>query len=81
VNQNNIIKSMIPQGVLGLVPPTIREVWADRIVKVFREHNPQLYEQIGEWSMVPEESSDTVLNETLAAAEKVYFDIKKLISA
>lgn len=74
MNQKNTIKSMIPQRLVVLVPASIRDKWANRIVKVFQENNPLLYEEIEEWSLVPEESSEMVVSAILAAAEKVHVE-------
>lgn len=74
MNQKNTIKSMIPQRLVVLVPASIRDKWANRIVKVFQENNPLLYEEIEEWSLVPEESSEMVVSVILAAAEKVHVE-------
>ncbi|MCR5363907.1 MAG: hypothetical protein K6E44_04990 [Bacteroidales bacterium] len=65
---------MIPQRLVVLVPASIRDKWANRIVKVFQENNPLLYEEIEEWSLVPEESSEMVVSAILAAAEKVHVE-------
>jgi hypothetical protein len=74
MNQKNTIKSMIPQRLVVLVPASIRDKWANRIVKVFQENNPLLYDEIEEWSLVPEESSEMVVSAILAAAEKVHVE-------
>ena len=65
---------MIPQRLVVLVPASIRDKWANRIVKVFQENNPLLYDEIEEWSLVPEESSEMVVAAILAAAEKVHVE-------
>ena len=76
MNQKNTIKSMIPQRLLDLVPSTVRDKWANRIVEKVKAHNPDLYAAMGQWSIVPEEEKDTVVNEILAAAEQVHWEIR-----
>ena len=76
MNQKNTIKSMIPQRLLKLVPPSVRDKWANRIVEKVKESNPVLYDAIGEWSYIPEEKLESLVNEILAAAEKIHWEIQ-----
>jgi len=76
VNQKNTIKSMIPQRLLELVPSSMRDNWANRIVEKVKAHNPSLYAAMGQWSLIPEDEKDTVVNEILTAAEQVHREIQ-----
>ena len=75
VNQKNTLKSMIPQRLLELVPSAVRDKWANRIVEKVKAHNPALYAAMGQWSFIPEEEKETVVNEILAAAEQIHWEI------
>ena len=75
MNQKNTIKSMIPQRLLELVPSSVRDKWADRIVEKFKGHNPTLFAAMGQWNFIPEEEKETVITEILAAAEKIHWEI------
>ena len=76
MNQKNTIKSMIPQRLLELVPSTVRDKWANRIVEKFKAQNPDLYAAMGQWSFIPDEEKETVVNEILAAAEQIHWEIR-----
>ncbi|MBR5385906.1 MAG: hypothetical protein IK143_08635 [Bacteroidales bacterium] len=79
MNQINTIKGLIPQHLLMLVPSTFRDMWANRIVKVFKEQNPKLYDEIEQWSVVPEERCDVVVTEILTVADKVYSELNRKV--
>ena len=76
VNQKNTIKSMIPERLLKLVPTAVRDKWANRIVDKVKAHNPALYAAIGQWSFIPDEEKETVINEILEAAQQVHWEIQ-----
>ena len=76
VNQKNTIKSMIPQRLLELVPSSMRDKWANRIVEKVRAHNPALYAAMGEWSFIPDEEKEKVVNEILTAAEQIHWEFQ-----
>ena len=76
VNQKNTIKSMIPQRLLELVPSSLRDSWANRIVEMFKEHNPALYQSMEQWSLIPDDKKDVVVNEILYAAEQIHWEIQ-----
>ena len=76
VNPKNTIQSMIPRRLLELVPTPDRDKWANRIVEKVREHNPAIFAAMGQWSFVPEEKKETVVNEILAAAEQIHWEIR-----
>ena len=76
VNQKNTIKSLIPQRLLNLVPSSVRDKWANRIVEKVKDSAPALYDSIGEWSYIPEEKVETLVAEILAAAEKIHWEIQ-----
>ena len=76
MNQKNTLKSMIPQRLVDLVPSPVRDKWANRIVEKVKAHNPALYAAIGQWSFIPEEEKETVVNEILAAAEQIHWEIQ-----
>ena len=75
VNQKNTIKSMIPERLLTLVPSSVRDKWANRIVEKVKAHNPALYAAIGQWSFIPDEEKEAVVSEILVAAEQVHWEI------
>ena len=76
MNQKNTIKSMIPQRLLELVPSSVRDKWANRIVEKVKAHNPALYAAIGQWRFIPDEEKETVVGEILFAAEQVHWEIR-----
>ena len=76
MNQKNTIKSMIPDRLLKLVPSAVRDKWANRIVEKVRAHNPALYAAMGEWSFIPDEEKEKVVNEILTAAEQIHWEIR-----
>lgn len=76
MNQRNTIKSMIPQRLLELVPSSVRDKWGNRIVEKVKASNPALFAAIGEWSFVPEEEKKKLVNEILAAAEQIHWEIQ-----
>jgi len=76
VNQDNTIKSIIPQRLLKLVPASIRDRWADRIVELFKQDNPQLYRDMGQWVSIPEEKLELVTNGVVASIEKVHKEFR-----
>lgn len=65
---------MIPRRLLEYVPLLIRGTWADRIVSKFRENNPVLYAEMGQWREVPEEEMESVLIEIIAAAGQIHLE-------
>ena len=75
MNQKNTIKSMIPERLLTLVPSSVRDKWANRIVEKVKAHNPALYAAIGQWSFIPDEEKEAVVSEILVAAEQVHWEI------
>ena len=75
MNQKNTIKSLIPQRLLDLVPSSIRDKWANRIVEKVKEQNIALYAAMGQWSFIPEEEKGKVVNAILTAAEQVHWEI------
>lgn len=76
MNQKNTIKSMIPERLLKLVPSEVRDKWANRIVEKVKAHNPAVYAAIGQWSYIPDEEKETVVNEILYAAEQIHWEIQ-----
>ena len=76
MNQKNTIKSMIPERLLKLVPSPVRDKWANRIVEKVKAHNPDLYADMGQWSFIPDEKKETVVNEILSAAEQIHWEIR-----
>ena len=76
VNQKNTIKSMIPQRLLELVPSTVRDKWANRIVEKVKARNPALFTAIGQWSYIQDEEKEMVVNEILSAAEEIHWEIR-----
>ena len=76
MNQKNTIKSMIPQRLLELVPSSVRDKWANRIVEKVKAYNPSLYAAIGQWSFIPDEEKETVVSEILTAAEQIHWEIR-----
>lgn len=76
MNQKNTIKSMIPQRLLELVPSSVRDKWANRIVEKVKAHNPALYTAMGQWSFIQEEEKEKVVNEILTAAEQIHWEIR-----
>lgn len=76
MNQRNTIKSMIPQRLLELVPSSVRDRWANRIVEKVKAHNPALYAAMGQWSIIPDEEKETVIGEILSAAEQIHWEIR-----
>lgn len=76
MNQKNTIKSMIPQRLLDLVPFSVREDWANRIVEKVQEISPSLFAAMGQWTVVPEEERRNVVNVILVAAEEVHWEIR-----
>ena len=75
MNQNNVIKSLIPRRVLEYVPSSVRGDWADRIVSRFQENTPGLYAAMEQWGDIPEEEMATVQKEIVAAAEQIHQEI------
>ena len=67
---------MIPQRLLELVPSSVRDKWANRIVEMVKAHNPALYAAMGQWIFIPEEEKETLVNEILAAAEQIHWEIR-----
>ena len=76
VNQKNTVKSMIPIRWLRVVPPDMRDIWADRIVEKFEEDNPELYSAMGIWTSIPEEIRDEVVKKVLSAADAVHREMR-----
>ena len=76
MNQKNTIKSMIPQRLLELVPSSVRDKWANRIVEKVMAHNPALFAAMGQWSYIPDEEKETVVIEILLAAEQIHWEIR-----
>ena len=76
MNQKNAIKSLIPQRLLKIVPSSVRDKWADCIVEKVKANNPSLYAAVGQWSFIPEEEKETMVNEILAAAEQIDWEIQ-----
>ena len=62
MNQKNTIKSLIPQRLLDLVPSSVRDKWANRIVEKVKDQNLTLYAAMGEWSFIPEDEKGKVVN-------------------
>ena len=77
VNQPNTIKSMIPQRWLAVVPPSVRDVWAERIVEKFKASYPELYADMGEWRAVPEDERVALENKVLSAADTVHREVRE----
>ena len=77
MNQSNTIKSMIPERILELVPSQVRDSWANHIVERVREHNPVLYAAVGQWSSIPEDELNQVVNEITNAAETIHWEISR----
>ena len=67
---------MIPQRLLELVPSSVRDKWANRIVEKVKAHNPALFAAMGQWTVVPDEEKETVVNEILTAAEQIHWEIR-----
>ncbi|MBO4842042.1 MAG: hypothetical protein J5478_01535 [Bacteroidales bacterium] len=76
MNQENTIKSMIPQRWLAVVAPASRSIWADRIVEKFKEQNPELFTAMGEWRAVPEDDREEVVKKVLRAADDVHREMR-----
>ena len=76
MNQKNTIQSMIPERLLKLVPSSERDKWANRIVEKVKVQNPALYSAIRQWSYIPDEEKETVINEILVAAEQIHWEIQ-----
>ena len=76
MNQKNTIQSMIPERLLKIVPSSVRDKWANRIVEKVKAQNPALYTAIGQWSFIPDEEKETVIKEILVAAEKIHWEIQ-----
>lgn len=79
MNQKNTIQSMIPRRWLAVVPPPVRDQWADRIVEKFKELNPVLYSTMGKWHALPEEEREEVEKKVLFAADAVHQEVRKEI--
>ena len=77
MNQKNTLKSMIPQRIVELVPSSSRDNWANLIVDRFKESTPALYAAVGQWSFIPEDELNAVVNKILEAAENIYLEIRK----
>ena len=75
MNQKNTIKSMIPQRLLEYIPLPSRDAWADRVVSNFKENNPVLYAEMGQWRDIPEEEAEKVRNGIIAAAGQIHWEI------
>ena len=67
---------MIPERLLKLVPSSERDKWANRIVEKVKVQNPALYSAIRQWSYIPDEEKETVINEILVAAEQIHWEIQ-----
>ena len=67
---------MIPQRLLELVPSSVRDNWGNRIVEKVKASNPALFAAIGEWNFVPEDEKEKLVNEILAAAEQIHWEIQ-----
>ncbi|MBO4585450.1 MAG: hypothetical protein J5675_02495 [Bacteroidales bacterium] len=67
---------MIPERLLKIVPSSVRDKWANRIVEKVKANNPSLYAAMGQWSFIPEEEKETVVNEILTAAEQIHWEIQ-----
>ena len=65
MNQKNTIKSLIPQRLLDLVPSSVRDKWANRIVEKVKDQNLALYAAMGEWSFIPEDEKGGQRNSTI----------------
>ena len=76
VNQKNTVKSMIPIRWLRVVPPDMRDIWADRIVEKFEEDNPELFSAMEVWTSIPEEIRDEVVKKVLSAADAVHQEMR-----
>lgn len=72
MNQDNTIKSLIPEAILGDIPSERRAHAASRIVEFFREANPELYEQIGGLDTLSEEMRVDCVEKVRAAALAAY---------
>lgn len=78
MNQDNTIKSLIPEAILEGIPSRKKVHFASRIVEFFREANPDLYETIGGLDSLPDELKDECLvkvKEAALAAHNQYRDI------
>ena len=58
MNQDNTIKSLIPETILEGIPSKKRVHFASRIVEFFKDANPDLYETIGGLDSLPDELKD-----------------------
>ena len=67
---------MIPERLLTLVPSSVRDKWANRIVEKVKAHNPALYAAIGQRCFIPDEEKETVVGEILFAAEQAHWEIR-----
>ena len=67
---------MIPQRLLDIVPTAIRDKWANRVVEKIKLNNPDLFTAIGQWSFIPEEERDTVIDAIVTAAEQIHWEIR-----
>ena len=72
MNQENTIKSLIPEAILGDIPSERRAHAASRIVEFFKEANPELYEQIGSLDTLSEEMRVDCVEKVRAAALAAY---------
>ena len=61
---------------MKLVPSSERDKWANRIVEKVKVQNPALYSAIRQWSYIPDEEKETVINEILVAAEQIHWEIQ-----
>ena len=61
---------------MKIVPSSVRDKWANRIVEKVKAQNPALYTAIGQWSFIPDEEKETVIKEILVAAEKIHWEIQ-----
>ena len=78
MNQDNTIKSLIPEAILEGIPSRKKVHFASRIVEFFREANPDLYETIGGLDSLPDELKDECVvkvKEAALAAHNQYRDI------
>ena len=72
MNQDNTIKSLIPETILEGIPSRKRVHFASRIVDFFKEANPDLYEQIGGLDTLSEEMRVDCVEKVRAAALAAY---------
>ena len=78
MNQDNTIKSLIPETILEGIPSRKRVHFASRIVDFFKEANPDLYETIGGLDSLPDELKDECVvkvKEAALAAHSHYRDM------